>query len=326
MKHVSILLTRGDTILSSVLGPFKIFSQVNKILKDNGAETPYYDIQFVGLDSTNRYYGEQFTVEADKLISEVRNTDLVIIPAVMGDIAEAITVNAPFYPWIIDMHNKGSEIASFCLGAFLLGQTGLVDGKKCSTHWMGSNQFRAMYPKVELVSESIVTDDKNICSSGGAYSFLNLLLYLVEKFNGKEIAVLCSKIFEIEFNRSNQGLFSIFIGQKNHEDKAIIRAQDYIERHYEQKITVSELADYVAISPRNFVRRFKRATSNTPIEYIQRVKIEAAKKILESSNLNIKEVMYDVGYTDNKSFRTLFKRHTGFSPLEYKNKYSRISA
>ena len=205
----------------------------------------------------------------------------------------------------------------------MLAETGLLNGKSCATHWTIHDAFRQRYPKVNLIPEKIITEDNGIYSSGGAYSFLNFVLYLIEKYYGREIAILCSKISEIEFDRIDQSHFMIFSGQKEHGDEPIKQAQLYIEQHFDQKLNIDELAEKFAISSRNFLRRFKKATANTPLEYIRRVKIEAAKKKLESSTLHIQEVMFDVGYNDEKAFRNTFRKYTGLSPLAYRSKYNR---
>ena len=152
---------------------------------------------------------------------------------------------------------------------------------------------------------------------------MNLILYLVEKYAGRETAVFCSKAFQIDIQRDSQSPFTIFIGQKEHEDEPIKKAQEFIESNFQDKITVDRLATMFALSRRNLERRFKKATANTIVEYIQRVKIEAAKLSLESSRHNVNEVMYKVGYSDTKAFRTTFKKITGLSPIQYRNKYNR---
>jgi transcriptional regulator GlxA family with amidase domain len=232
-------------------------------------------------------------------------------------------MNRDFIPWIIDQYKHGAEIASLCTGAFLLAATGLIKGRRCSTHWVAADAFKQAFPDVKLEAEKIITDELGIYSSGGAYSFLNLMVYLVEKFCGREMAVFCSKMLEIEIERQSQSPFAIFMGQKTHEDEAIKKAQLYMENNINCKVSVDQLSDMFAISRRNFERRFKKATSNTPVEYLQRVKIEAAKKSLESGRENVNEVMYSVGYSDSKAFRTTFKKITGLSPVNYRNKYNR---
>jgi transcriptional regulator GlxA family with amidase domain len=247
----------------------------------------------------------------------------VIIPAFHGNLPSLLEANKDFIPWIVARHANGAEVASLCMGAFLFASTGLLDGKKCATHWIAANEFRRMFPQVNLVAEKIITDENGMYSSGGAYSWLNLVLYLVEKYAGRQIAVLCAKIFEIEIDRESQASFMIFKGQKEHEDEPVKKAQEFIEQNFQERITVDQLAAKFAIGRRNLERRFKKATANTVVEYIQRVKIEVAKVSLESSRENVNEIMYKVGYNDTKAFRTTFKKITGLSPIQYKNKYNR---
>jgi len=320
MKHISILVPKG-AILGSVEGPRLLLSQVNNLLSSKGI-SPLFKIELIGLTKETPLSGGLFTAHSDHTIDEIRKTDLIIIPAIDGDLKNAIEENKAFIPWITDRYKQGSEIASLCLGAFLLASTGLLNGKKCATHWAFENQFREMFPDINLVPEKVIIDEKSIYSSGGAYSYLNLILYLIEKYAGRELAILCSKIFAIEIERNSQSAFNIFQGQKEHGDEPIKTAQEFIESNFSEKITVDQLASRLALGRRNMERRFKKATSNTVVEYIQRVKVEATKKGFETSRKNINEVMMDVGYSDIKAFRTVFKRITGLSPVEYKNKYN----
>jgi transcriptional regulator GlxA family with amidase domain len=257
------------------------------------------------------------------LLKDVKKTDLIFIPAISGDITQALKLNKNLVPWIVDQHKKGAELASLCIGAFLLASTGLLNGKKCSTHWNAANEFRTMFPEVELVDGSIITEEQGIYSSGGANSYWSLLLYLVEKYTDRDTAILASKYFAVDIDRDSQAAFMMFKGQKEHGDKQIIKAQEFIEDNFQDKISIDDLAIKVAIGRRSFERRFKKATNNTVVEYIQRVKIEAAKRSFESSQKNINEVMFDVGYTDTKAFRTVFKKITGLTPIEYRNKYNK---
>lgn len=319
MKHISILVPEG-AILASLEGSRQLFTQVNEILKNKG-EPPLFKVQLVGLSNETQLSGGLFTVNTDEVLENVKKTNLIIIPAIDGEIQHALEKNRDFIPWIIKQYKSGAEVASLCLGAFLLASTGLLKGRKCATHWMAENNFRKMFPDVELVTEKIITDEQGIYSSGGAFSYLNLILYLIEKYAGHEIAVHCAKVFAIETERDSQLAFTIFQGQKEHEDEPIKQAQVFIEKNYQDKITVEQLASMLALGRRNFERRFKKATANTVVEYIQRVKMEAAKKGLETSRKNVNELMYDVGYSDIKAFRTVFKKITGKSPIDYRNKY-----
>lgn len=321
MRHISILVPKG-AVLGSIEGPRQLFTQVNQFFKAKG-EPPVFKVQLVGLQKETPLCGGLVTIHADMLLNDVEKTDLVIIPAVDGEMKAALEANKEFIPWITKQYKAGAEVASLCLGAFILASTGLLNGRKAATHWLAANEFRKMFPEVNLMAEKVITDERGLYSSGGAYSYLNLVLYLIEKYVGREMAILNAKVFAIEIERESQSPFIIFQGQKEHEDEPIKKAQEFIENNFQEKITVDQLASMLALGRRNLERRFKKATSNTLVEYIQRVKIEAAKMSLETSRENVNEVMYKVGYTDTKAFRTTFKRITGLSPIEYRNKYNR---
>ena len=323
MKHISILIPEGDCSLTHIEATHMILSEVNRTLDGKG-KPPLFSIQLVGLTNERGIRKGVYTVHPDVLMKNVRHTDLIIIPALQErDMKKALELNQPFVPWIIKQHRLGAEVASLCLGSFLLAETGLLSGKKCTTHWGFASSFKEMFPEVELITEKILVDEGGIYSSGGALSFTNLILYLIEKYAGRDMAIMMSKIFMIDIDRDSQNPFIMFNGQKGHEDEPIKLAQEFIEQNFSEKLSVEELASRFALGRRNLERRFKKATSNTVIEYIQRVKIEAAKMSLESSRENVTEVMYKVGYSDTKAFRTTFKKITGLSPIQYRTKYNR---
>jgi len=307
--------------MASIVDPRIIFTGVNDFLALVG-KPPAFKVQLVGLTKEVQLHNGTFTVHADVLIGDVQKTDLILVPAIGGELKTAIKKNEAFLPWIVDQYHNGAEVASLCIGAFLLASTGLLNGKECSSHWLTANEFREMFPEVTLVDGRIVTEQQGLYSSGGASSYWNLLLHLVEKHAGREMAIMAAKVYALEIDRKTQSPFIMFNGQKKHEDEPIKQAQEFIEKNVTERISVEELAFKYAIGKRHFIRRFKKATNNTPIEYIQRVKIEAAKKQLENSRKNVNEVMYDVGYSDIKAFRTVFKKITGLSPMEYRNKYN----
>lgn len=321
MKHISILVPESS-VLDSITAPRYLFTAVNNFLAGAG-KPPMFDVHLVGLTKEIHLHDGVFSVHADSLIRDVEKTDLVLVPALFGDLNTALDLNKDFLPWIKTQHQNGAEVGSLCIGAFLLASTGLLEGKKCSTHWLFAHEFRRMFPNVTLVADKIVTEEQRIYTSGGANSYWNLLLYLVEKYTDRAMAILAAKFFAVEIDRDSQSAFMMFNGQKGHEDESIRQAQTFIEENVTEKISVDDLAAKVAIGRRNFERRFKKATNNTPVEYIQRVKIEAAKKWLEAGRKNVNEVMYDVGYSDVKAFRSVFKKVTGLSPMEYRSKYTR---
>lgn len=320
MKHISILIPEGDCSLVNIEGCHQIFNEVNSVLARSGKD-PLFHVQLVGLRKDTTMKKGLFTIHPDVMVKDLDHTDLVIIPAIFGDKKQLIENNREFIPWLIQQYRQGASIASLCVGAFLLAGTGLLKGRKCATHWVEAENFRKMFPDVNLVPDKIITDEQGIYTSGGAYSWLNLVLYLVEKFAGRDLSIICSKLFEIQIERNSQSAFMIFNPQKQHEDEVIKEAQNYIEKNYQERITIDQLAAKLAISRRNLERRFKKVTYNSIVEYVQRVRIEAAKMCLERNRENVNEAMYKAGYTDVKAFRTIFRKYTGLSPLEYKNKY-----
>lgn len=321
MKHISILVPE-TAVVEAIADPRYLFSAANGFLKAEGKQ-PLFHVELVAAKKQVGLHDSMFSVQPDRMLDEIKKTDLVLIPALSGDIQTALDLNKELVPWIIDQYKNGAELASLCIGAFLLASTGLLKGKKCSTHWHATNTFRNMFPDVELVDGQIITEEHGIYSSGGANSYWNLLLYLLEKYTDRHTAILASKYFAIDIDRKSQSSFVMFNGQRGHEDNEVKHAQDFIEKNYTERITVDQLATKFAVGKRSFERRFKKATNNTVIEYIQRVKMEAAKRSFESSRKNINEVMFDVGYTDTKAFRTIFKKITGLTPIEYRNKYNK---
>lgn len=321
MKNVSILVPES-AVIESVADPQYMFSAANNFLISNNKE-PLFKVALVGSKKEIRFNNGMFSVHTDKLLHDVTQTDLIIIPALFGDMKTAVELNKEAIPWIVKHYKKGTEVASLCVGAFLLASTGILKGKKCSTHWAFYNEFQETFPDVKIADGSVITEENGVYSSGGANSYWNLLLYLLEKYTDRDTAILASKYFAIDIDRDSQSAFTMFTGQKNHNDLEVIKVQEYIEANYKDKITVDDMASLVAVSRRSFERRFKQATNNTIIQYHQRVKVEAAKRHFESTRKNITEVMYDVGYSDTKAFRNVFKKITGLTPIEYRNKYTK---
>ncbi|HEY9260581.1 GlxA family transcriptional regulator [Chitinophaga sp.] len=323
MKQVTIIVPEGDVNLSSITGSFEILSGANSFWQKMGHPS-MMEIRIAGYVAELKLDHGFFSIYPVSL-NEIKKTDLLIIPSVSYD-ADLVENNAALINWITAQYKGGAEVASMCSGAFLLAATGLLDGKSCSTHWNLSADFQRLFPHVNLQPEKLITSERGIYTNGGGYSFLNLILFLVARYFDRETAIYCSKIFQIDIERSSQSPFHIFQMQKNHGDELISQAQTYIEENLQEKISFEELASKLATSRRNFDRRFIKATGNTPVEYLQRVKVEVAKSTLEKGRKSIFEVMMEVGYSDDKAFREIFKKITGLSPLDYKAKYNKETA
>src|SRR5690554_4147623 len=217
MKTVSILVLE-TAIPAAIVDPMYMFNAVNEFYKTAGL-SPFFKVQLVGLQESVGLNGGQISIRPDVLLEEATQADLVIIPAISGDIMQALALNESFIPWIKDQYNGGAEVASLCIGAFLLASTRLLDGKSCSTHWLHASHFREMFPQVHLISERVITDQGGLYTSGGATSYWNLLLYLVEKYTSREMAITASKFFLLDIEKTNQLPFTIFRGQKEHGDE-----------------------------------------------------------------------------------------------------------
>lgn len=323
MKHLTILVPKGEgNNLSSIVGTYKIFTRANAYRKQTGKKE-LFKIELAGTSKKVDYYDGLFSVKPHTRITAIKKTDLIIIPSLNHTYQTAVKENKPLIKWIEEQYDQGAEVASICTGAFMLAASGLLNGKTCSTHWAAAEQFRNMFPDVNLQTDKLITDESGICTNGGAYSFLNLVIYLIEKYYDRRTAIYCSKVFQIEMNRQSQSAFSIFTGQKSHSDEVVKQVQDYLEINLHEKISVEHLSAKFAVGRRNFDRRFIKATGNTPVEYLQRLKVEAAKKEFENNRKTVNEVMYEVGYSDIKAFREVFRKVTGMSPLEYRERFNK---
>lgn len=311
-------------VIEAITPPFRSFQTANEFLNTFGKKA-LFEVEYVGLNEYVPANNGEYTVKTNRLLKDVVQTDLLFIPPTFGDTSQGILANAEAIPHFKRLYSNGSSLASLCIGAFLLAETGLLNGKKCSTHWAHINDFKSRYPEVTIEDGAIISEHEHIYSSGGASSLWNLILYLIEKYTDREIAVMLAKYFALDIGRDSQSQFAIFRGQRNHKDLDIQKVQDYIEKHFDDKINIEMLSGLINTSRRTFERRFKFATNNTPIEYLQRVRIESAKLAFEASRKNVSEIMFDVGYTDTKAFRETFKKITGLTPIEYRDRFAKVA-
>jgi transcriptional regulator GlxA family with amidase domain len=319
MKHLSILALEDATI-NCIDSCYQILNRVNDFLKYQGKE-PYFKVEIIGITKQAQINKGLYSIKVNATLDDIEKTDLIFVPIICSDFSMTAKVNAPYRTWIMQQFNKGAEIVSLCVGSFLVASTGLLDNKSCSIHWAAKNEFQSAYPKVNVIEESIITDENGIYTCGGGYSFLNLILYIVEKHLGREMSVLASKMFQIDIDRKTQNPFVIFMGQKRHDDQSILKAQELIEQHSTSSLSVDLLCNQIGMSRRTFERKFRKCTGNSITEYIQRVKVERAKKELETTNKTINEIIFNTGYNDIDAFRRVFKKFTDMSPVEYRKRY-----
>lgn len=320
MKHVSIL-PLYDATLASIDSSHQLFSRVNDFMRYQG-KPPFYNAEIVGLVKNTKLSNGLYTIKSTKTIGQIESTDVIVLPLLCGDFRKAIQENKKYTDWLIAQYHKGAEVVCLCVGSFYLASTGLLDNRKCAVHWAARNEFKEMFQNIKVVEDCIITDEEGIYTSGGGYSYLNLLLYVFERHLGRELSVLASKMFEIDIERKSQNPFAIFVGQKTHGDEVVLEAQEFIENNPTESYTVESICDKFYIGRRTLERRFRKCTGNSILEYIQRVKVEFAKEHLETGRKPVKEIIYETGYNDLGAFRKIFKKFTHLSPVGYRKKYS----
>jgi len=322
MLRLGILITYQYRLLS-VAAILDVFETVNNFYKAEHKE-PFFDIKLL-YAGANKPAADYFDRYAPVPVSDAGNQQLILIPAFATDILEdTIKKNAVFISWLQQQYQAGAEIASFCTGAFLLAASGLLNGKHATTHVDAAGLLAINFPDILVKSDAVVTSDHNICTSGGATSSFHLMILLIEKYCGRTAAIHIAKVFAIDMDREQQSYFGTFRPLHGHTDELVLMAQQRINNSYHEVATIGELIGGIPASRRNVVRRFKQATGITPIEYLQRTRIEAAKKMLEQTGKSIFEVMIDSGYNDQKAFRQVFKKSVGMTPKAYREKFNTI--
>ena len=320
IKMKIVLIAYPGVSAWSLSGILEIFEIANKYYEYR------YNKKFFDIVLTSEKTGVICTqngidINVSHSFADFKKPDLIYIPGTTHEIKNILDENKSVIHYIGKQYSKGAKVASFCTGTFLVAQSGILKNRSASTHWNRAALFRELFPETLLRDERIIIDEGDIFLGGGASSFHNLSLYIIEKFMGRDAAIAVSKILLIDINKDLQSSYVIFSLQKTHSDMKIYKLQQFIEENYEKKYTVNSLAEKINTTPRTFMRRFKKATGNTPLLYIQRVKVEAAKKLLESTDLTFEEIVRKVGYEDVSTFRQLFRKLTGLSPMEYRKKF-----
>lgn len=282
----------------------------------------WFAVNLVSLEATEAVSTNGFTIGCHAVLKSNTTADLVIVPAITGDLPTLLARHSYFIDWLKQQYARGAMLCSTCNGAFFLAATGVLDGQEATTSWFASGAFRSMFPAVKLLDERIIVDNGRTITGGATLSFQNLCVYLMEKYYGRHIGTYAAKLFLVEKGKSSQLTYSMFMAQKSHGDDEIRHIQTQIEEQAADRLVVSQLASQAAMAERTFIRRFKNATGNTPSEYIQRVKVERAKELLENDRLSVKEICYETGYEDQSYFRNIFKKYTGLTPADYKKQFT----
>lgn len=322
-RSISVSILAFETFATMpIAGPMDILNKASAVLS-GGVDVPYqsFNIQLVALTRKPLHFGDCITLRPHACIATAKKPDLIIVPSAGDNVMEDLDWLRPFVPWIKQCASQGARVASLCTGAFLLAETGLLDGRAATTHWSLADLFRRTYPQVNFQPERLIVDEGNVITSGAATSFLDLALYLIELYNGHQAAMLVAKAFLCQMGRRTQWPQTIFAMPDRHNDQHILWIQQFMRQNLRRKLTTEMMAVQLGMSVRNFDRRFRNAVGEAPSTYLQRLRVETAKRLLETVDDSIEEITIEVGYEDERSFRRLFRSLTGLSPKAYRSKY-----
>lgn len=315
-----LILVFPNTVASTFSGPLDVFHQAGRLYDRllGGPEVPHFEVRLVSLDGKPFETRTGLRVVPHLSIQEATEADLILISA-LG------SLNSDRYPgavdWLKAHAGRGAHLASVCTGAFLLAATGLLDGKTATTHWAFADAFRERFPLVDLRPERILTDEGPVSCSAGFSAAVDLSLHLVAKYGGEEMARHCAKVMLYDLGRDSQSPYFVFRFHKSHTDSAILDVQSWLERHYPEKVNCPDLARQFALSPRSLERRFKAATGLTPVGYLHRLRVAAAKRLLEESDQSFEAITWQVGYGGGGFLRRLFVKETGLTPSAYRQRF-----
>ncbi|CAM4125174.1 GlxA family transcriptional regulator [Bordetella pseudohinzii] len=323
MKRIAMLVPAGANI-ASLETARQGFQAANARLRDCGRD-PAFSVRLLAAEPTMSLDEGRITVRADATLAQPGQVDICLVPPLMAPdaaaVGRAVAANTALIQWLCAHYREGGELANLCLGAALPAAGGLLDGRRAVVHWVVRNQYAALFPKVSWICDRVVLAERGLYTSGGAFSAAHLVLHLIEKHAGRDIAIWCAKLFQLDWDRQSQLPFLVFAGQKTHGDAVVLAVQEHIETHFSERLGIEGLALRHAVGRRTLERRFRHATGNSVVEYQQRVRVEAAKQQLEHTRKSVAEVMYEVGYSDTKAFRDIFSKHCGMSPLSYRDRY-----
>ena len=322
MIDVTVLFLDG-TFSSTATGPMEVFRHAGSLwnVLTGTRPKPRFRVTTASVDGRAVRCDGPVQIKPDKVLTEIRNTDIIFVPTTGLSVEDAAERNARVLPWLRRWARRGTAIASVCSGVGLVAATGLLDGKRATTHWALADRFRQQYPKVKWMPELMVTEDRGFYCGGGVHAALDLSLYLVERFCGHEVAIQSARAMLIDTPRAWQSGFAIVPLKTEHSDENISSAQDWLHENFHKSFSLESPARRVGMSLRNFVRRFKEATGDSPLMYLQKLRIAAAKRLLESDQRTVQEISDAVGYQDVAFFRSLFQRHTGVSPSAYRERF-----
>lgn len=328
MKKI-VFIAYNQCMSSAINGLIDAFSIANAWAGRNGTsilagaeDPPLFAMETVSTDGAEVLANEGIKVRTEKRLDQVEDADVILVPPHMCGLEVSKNELAEISPWLREQYQENVRIGGICTGVTILAESGLLNGRLATTNWQIARSFRRRFPLVRLKPERILTEDCGLICTGALTAQFSLALHLISLFGTQELARECAKVFLVDLNRNTQTPYFITTFRKNHGDSSILKAQSWIEEHYHESFSTDDVAKKIGMSPRHFKRRFKSATGENPLKYIQQVRLEIAKSQFETTNDNIDEITRRIGYSDTRTFRRLFKSYTSLSPREYRQKFA----
>jgi transcriptional regulator GlxA family with amidase domain len=317
------VIAYDNCLLSGIAAQLDLFSIANweKRRLDPQAGEPFCRHEVVTVDGAPVTSFNRLPVLPKRALVDCQDADLVLVPGMMGR-PDQLLEQQVLVEWLRQQSRRGAIVASACSGAFLLAETGLLDGCPATTHWQLAERFRQRYPNIDLQVDRLLIDGGNYLCAGGTSAHQDLALYLVERFASARLAKACAQMMLLDYSRREQAPFVHFRGRKNHGDTPVLTVQQWLDKNYRGRVVIKELATIARLNERTFLRRFRKATGEAPLEYLQRLRIEQAKRLLTGGEETLEQVTRAVGYADVSSFRRLFKQIVGISPTVYRQRFS----
>lgn len=324
MPHITCLVLEG-CLFSGTAGLMDAFSIANLWQRSIAQEDagPLFETEIVSVDGKPVTARGDIRLQPQRAMGAVGKTDVILVPPLLPNLGPPPDGIDDVLNWLIDHYRRQTLIGAMCTGTFLLAETGLLDGRRATTNWQYARMFQRRFPRVRLQPEKVMTEDSGLICSGAATSFFQLALHLIDAFGSEDLARNCAKALLVDPNRESQAPYAIFDFPRHHGDAGVLQAQRVMESRYAEPLAIDDVAREVGISPRHFKRRFKQALGEPPLGYLQRVRIEAAKQKLERSRTPVSEITWQIGYADTSSFCRLFKKTTGLSPRDYRERFGR---
>jgi transcriptional regulator GlxA family with amidase domain len=321
MKQITLLAVEGclSSSISNLIDAFTIANLWHRALSQGGPNL--FETKVVTSDGKPVTCSNCIQIQPHFSFKDARHSDYLVVPALLPVPESAELQDLQVLDYICRQYSLGTTVASVCTGTFLLAETGLLNGRSATTNWQFEKKFRFRHPHVNLKIGKILTEEDNLICSGAVSAIMHLALKIIRREGTVGLASMCAKAMLVDPNNESQAPYTTYPLPEQHRDAEILKAETYMREHLAANFSIDMVAEVVCISPRHFKRRFKSATGESPLNYLQKLRIQVAKDRLENSLESIEEITHHIGYEDSSTFRRLFKRHTSLSPREYRDRF-----